>query len=292
MASEGEVTQGKSKAIWDPPTHEKWIDLAVEEVRAGNRNGSHLSKLGWKNFIEKFNLATKRNYDRKQMKNHWDNVKKEWQLWDSLLKGETGLGWDIQRQTVDAPDEWWDAKLQKYPDAAKFRVRGLEHSFKLDELFRDVTATGARAWAPTSGSLPPLYTEDHNDIEIDENLEESDHEGVGDPMKKETKLLGPNRKQFKKGKKNNSTTSKLSKQLDEICEAIKNRSSYIRTDPPGCSVQEVIDKLVTLPGCEPMSPLFKVGTSLFTKKANREIFVALKEPKYQIEWLKEQEFDF
>ncbi|XP_062074957.1 L10-interacting MYB domain-containing protein-like [Humulus lupulus] len=196
MASEGEVTQGKSKTIWDPPTHEKWIDLAVEQVRAGNRNGSHLSKLGWKIIIEKFNLATKRNYDRKQMKNHWDNVKKEWQLWDSLLRGETGLGWDIQRQTVDAPDEWWDAKLRKYLDAAKFRVRGLEHSFKLDELYRDVTATGARAWAPTSGSL--------------------------------------------------------------------------------CSVQEVIDKLVTLPGYEPMSPLFKVGTSLFTKKANREILVALK----------------
>ncbi|XP_062118591.1 L10-interacting MYB domain-containing protein-like [Humulus lupulus] len=246
MASEGEVTQGKSKTIWDPPTREKWIDLVVEQ----------------------------------------------WQLWDSLLRGETGLGWDIQRQTGNASDEWWDAKLQKYLDVAKFRVRGLEHSFKLDELFRDVTATGARAWAPTSGSLPPLYTEDHNDIEIDENLEESDHEGVGDPMKKETKLLGPNRKQFKMGKKNNSTTSKLSKQLDEICEAIKNRSSYIRTDPPGCSVQEVIDKLVTLLGCEPMSPLFKVGTSLFTKKANRKIFVALKEPKYQIEWLKEQEFDF
>ncbi|KAM6546243.1 hypothetical protein CsatB_026979 [Cannabis sativa] len=293
---ETEVTQGKSKAVWDSTTHEKWIDLAVEQVRAGNRNGSHLRKLGWKNFIEKFNLKTGRNYDRKQMKNHWDNVKKEWQLWDSLLRGETGLGWDMQRQTVDAPNEWWEEKLQvgfyKYPDAAKFRVRGLEHSFKLDELFRDVTATGARAWAPTSGSLPPLYTEDHNDIEIDENSEESDHERVCQQIRKEKNLLDPNKKQFKKGKRNNSTTAKLSKQLDEICEAIKNRSSYIRTDPPGCSVQEVMDKLATLPGCEPMSPLFKVGTNLFMKKANREIFVALKEPKYQIEWLKEQDLNF
>ncbi|XP_062103728.1 uncharacterized protein LOC133814835 [Humulus lupulus] len=209
MASESEVRQGKSKAIWDPPTHEKMIDLD-EQVRAVNNQ-------------------------------------------------------------------------QKYPDAAKFRVRGLEHSFKLDELFRDVIATGARAWAPTPGSLPPLYTEDHNDIEIDDNLEERDHEGVGEPMRKETKLLVQIGSNLRRGKKNNSTTSKLSKQLDEICEAIKNRSSYICTDPPGCSVQEVIDKLVTLPGCELMSPLFKVGTSLFTKKANRKFFVALKEPNYQTE---------
>ena len=33
-----------------------------------------------------------RNYDRKQLKNHWDNVKKDWQLWDALLRGEIGLG--------------------------------------------------------------------------------------------------------------------------------------------------------------------------------------------------------
>uniref|UniRef100_A0A803QD42 Uncharacterized protein n=1 Tax=Cannabis sativa TaxID=3483 RepID=A0A803QD42_CANSA len=173
-----------------------------------------------------------------------------------------------------------------------FRVKGLEYSFKLDELFKDVTATGARAWAPTSRSLPPLYIEDHNDIEIDENSEKSNHERMSQQMRKENNLLDPNKKQFKKGKRNNSTTVKLSKQLDEICEAIKNRSSYIRTDPPRYIVQEVMDILATLPGCEPMSPLFKVGTNLFMKKANREIFVALKEPKYQIEWLKEHELNF
>ena len=85
--------------------------------------------------------------------------------------------------------------------------------------------------------------------------------------------------------------SKLSKQLDELCEAVKDRSSYIRTDPPDCSIQEVLDKLATLPECEPMTPLFKLGIRLFAKKANREIFVALRQPEYQIEWLKDQQID-
>ncbi|KAK2642878.1 hypothetical protein Ddye_024641 [Dipteronia dyeriana] len=110
MANEG--AQGKAKAVWDPPTHEIWVDLAIEQVRAGNRNGTHLSKQCWKNFIENFNKITGRTYDRKQLKNHWDNVKKEWQLWDSLVRGETGLGWDMERQTIDASNEWWEAKLQ------------------------------------------------------------------------------------------------------------------------------------------------------------------------------------
>ncbi|KAL5777090.1 hypothetical protein ACOSP7_010016 [Xanthoceras sorbifolium] len=190
----------------------------------------------------------------------------------------------MERQTVDASNEWWETKLQvEIPEASKFRVKGLEHAFKLDELYRDVTATGARAWAPTSGIMPPLYTQASI---IEGNINETNK--VECSNRKERRLE-PNRKKFKKGKRNNSVTSKLSNQLEELCESIKSRSSYLRTDPPGCSVQEVVDKLATLPECEPMSPLFKLGISLFTKKANREIFVALREPEYQIQWLKDQQ---
>ncbi|KAL5834947.1 hypothetical protein ACOSQ4_014444 [Xanthoceras sorbifolium] len=120
--------------------------------------------------------------------------------------------------------------------------------------------------------------------------EEVNHEEEVECRNHKEKRLEPNRKKFKKGKRNNSATSKLSNQLKELCESIKSRSSYICTDPPGCSVQEVVDKLATLPECEPTSPLFKLGISLFAKKVNREIFVALKEPEYQIQWLKDQQY--
>ncbi|KAL5581301.1 hypothetical protein UlMin_013743 [Ulmus minor] len=197
----------------------------------------------------------------------------------------------MERQTIDAPNEWWEAKLQKYPEASKFCVKSLEHAFKLDEIFRDVTAIGARAWALSSGLLPSSFMQDStNDDNVNEtaNLdsEEADHEQV-ECINHHEKEFGPKRKQLKKRSKNNSTTTKLSKQLDEIVDAIKSRSSYIRTDPPSCSVQEVLDKLTMLLGCQPISPLFKLGTRLFAKKANREIFVALREPEYQIEWLKD-----
>ncbi|KAL5758343.1 hypothetical protein ACOSP7_020954 [Xanthoceras sorbifolium] len=200
----------------------------------------------------------------------------------------------MERQTVDASNEWWETKLQKYPEASKFHVKGLEHVFKLDDLFGDVTATGARTWAPTFSIMPPLYTQVSNiKGNIDEtnslDSEEANHEEEVECSNRNESRLEPNRKKFKKGKRNNSATSKLSNQLEELCESIKSRSSYLRTDPPGCSVQEVVDKLATLPECEPMSPLFKLGISLFTKKANREIFVELREPEYQIQWLKDQQ---
>ena len=90
-------------------------------------------------------------------------------------------------------------------------MKGLEHPFKLDEIFHDVTATGARAWAPSSGLLPPLFMQDSiNDDNENEtaNLysEEADHEEV-ECINHHEKELGPKGKQFKKGRKKNSTTA-------------------------------------------------------------------------------------
>ena len=80
-------------------------------------------------------------------------------------------------------------------------------------------------------------TEDNITQEVvRDDSEEKDHEDVEASNRKE-KILGPSRKQFKKRKKQ-STTTKLSQKLDELCEVIKNKSSYITTDPKGkwCSL--------------------------------------------------------
>jgi hypothetical protein len=39
-------------------------------------------------------------------------LKKEWNIWKRLIGKEIGLGWDSVKKTIDAPDEWWEKKLQ------------------------------------------------------------------------------------------------------------------------------------------------------------------------------------
>jgi len=38
-------------------------------------------------------------------------LKKEWQLWAKLIGKDTGLGWDGEKKTIAASDEWWEAKV-------------------------------------------------------------------------------------------------------------------------------------------------------------------------------------
>ncbi|KAL5790504.1 hypothetical protein ACOSQ2_005392 [Xanthoceras sorbifolium] len=124
--------------------------------------------------------------------------------------------------------------------------------------------------------MPHLYMQAFNiEGNVDEtnslDSEEANHKEEVECSNRKKKRLEPNKKKFKKGQRNNSATSKLSNQLEELCESTK------------------IDKLATLSECKPMSPLFKLDISLFAKKTNREIFVALKELEYQIQWLKDQQ---
>ena len=88
------------------------LNVCIEEVNARNKPHNHFTKLGQTNIAKKFNKATNLRYEYKQFRNRWDSLKKEWQLWAKLIGKDTGLGWDGEKKTIAASDEWWEAKIQ------------------------------------------------------------------------------------------------------------------------------------------------------------------------------------
>ena len=67
-----------------------------------------------------------------------------------------------------------------------------------------------------------------------------------------------------------------------MCGSIDNR----RKDLPGCSIFEVMNVLRGIPGIIKGDELFMKAADTFTKRENREMFVALQEPEIQVAWLK------
>ena len=102
----------KPKVIWDHNTLMVYIELCMDEIRNGNRPGSHFNKAGWGNIEKKIKERTGKCLDKKQLKNKWDSMKKEWKYYDRLRRIETGIGWDSVRKIIVAPSEWWDEKIQ------------------------------------------------------------------------------------------------------------------------------------------------------------------------------------
>ena len=107
-----QANDGKSKAKWSSNALEKFVDICVRAVYKKFQPGSHLNKDGWKFILSTFRDETGLDYDKVQLKNKWDWMKKEWKHFRELVGKETGLGWDFKKNTVQACDEWWQEKIK------------------------------------------------------------------------------------------------------------------------------------------------------------------------------------
>lgn len=96
----------KARAIWTPEFHKIYVDLCLEETLNGNKPGTYLTKAGWMTIEESFHKKTRVRYDRKQLKNHWDNAKEQWKIWCKLI-GASSMKWDPAAQKFGASEEDW-----------------------------------------------------------------------------------------------------------------------------------------------------------------------------------------
>ncbi|KAK2982366.1 hypothetical protein RJ640_008960 [Escallonia rubra] len=192
----------KDKARWDEFANRKFIELCMNQIKGRNKPDTHFSRDVWANLVGQFNAMTEREYDKLQLKNHWDALRIDWQQWDNLMHGESGLGWDPVRKTVDATNEWWERKIvlidsqpnislhlliDNNSNLAKFRYKNLDiYKNYYDPMFRDITVTGERAYAriqgfPPRGSGVGLMSFGVDDIDDDDTTiggEEGDTDDV------------------------------------------------------------------------------------------------------------------
>ncbi|XP_059442180.1 uncharacterized protein LOC132174560 [Corylus avellana] len=216
---------------------------------------------------------------------------------------ETGLGWDPVKKTIDAPDDWWEKKLQEVPEATKFRTTGLAYATKVEILFRDITATGEGSWAPSIGLVPNdigfidsaevMLNEDDNVVEgldvLDDEPNLNTH-GIDDiPADLDTRDKG-NKKfglavQCKKRKKG---VEIVSQHLSRICDVIESKNTMTSKsyDKPGCNIEEVMDVVRGIAERKNDIDILKFATEVFLKRSHREMFVTIKEPWLQIDFIK------
>ncbi|KAL5194344.1 L10-interacting MYB domain-containing protein [Glycine soja] len=198
------------------------LKVCIEEVNAGNKPHNHFTKLAyWK---------------------------------------DTGLGWDGEKKTIAASDEWWEGKIQEDLEVAKFREQDLKFLPEMIFLFKGTIATGFAAYAPSEDSRQNegfnTRTEETND-----NIDDNTDMEVNEPQIDTTTQNMPSAK-----------------------ESGQRKRGVSAQDPT--SITTCVAKLKDLPGLECGSELFYKAIRLMKKRANRITFVALEEPELQLGWIK------
>ncbi|KAF6161483.1 hypothetical protein GIB67_009362 [Kingdonia uniflora] len=92
---------------------------------------------------------------QKELKNQWDYMKKQWQVWRGLIN-RTGHGYDPVSGTFYWPDEVWENIIAVNSEAMKYKTAPLQHKDLLEKLFEGLSATGDFAWSSdmTSTQVP------------------------------------------------------------------------------------------------------------------------------------------
>ncbi|GFZ00604.1 hypothetical protein Acr_14g0002390 [Actinidia rufa] len=288
------------KAHWDSESTKVFLDCVARQIGRGNKPFQYLNTKGYNEVMQDFYNMTNRFYDWKQMKNKYEALKKDWGSWMRLKdprNGCTGLGFDQLQGIFTAPDHWWEKMVTLDKNCGKFRGKTLEHSDLMEQVFGGMTATGRSQWTPGE-DLPSTTLIDESTGSSDEAPD--DEFGVGSGWKGRTPSEEAQQGQKRadrpssgnksaSGKKKMSAAACLSWTMDKMLEVVQSQGSEVTVKPHADSNNATIGNclhlLANLPGIDPLSPLYLLGTQLITIPANREVFMGLPNDDVRLAWL-------
>ncbi|KAF6153278.1 hypothetical protein GIB67_003468 [Kingdonia uniflora] len=117
-------------------------------------SGTSLNALGWKTVKDELNnIQDFHILQHKELKNQWDYLNRQWQIWRGLIN-RTGHGYDPVSGTFNWPEEVWANIIAVNSEAKKYKTAPLQHRDLLEKLFDGLSATGDFAWSPGMASVP------------------------------------------------------------------------------------------------------------------------------------------
>ncbi|KAI3804546.1 hypothetical protein L1987_26174 [Smallanthus sonchifolius] len=131
----------RSRTHWTPPMDSYLIDLLLDQVNRGNRNGQTFMAQAWINMVKSFNGNFTSNHDKDVLKNRYKHLKKQYNDINTLL-GEKGFSWDDEREMVAAEDHVWDAYIETHPDSRSYRVKTVPNYHKLCMIYGQNSSEG------------------------------------------------------------------------------------------------------------------------------------------------------
>jgi hypothetical protein len=152
-------------------------------------------------------------------------------------------------------------------------------------LFTDITATREGPWVTSSMLVPnDIGATNGVGVRCDEG-NDAVLEGSGD-LDDESNLSAHECSMCDRKRK--KEVQIVSQHLSRMCDILESRSTMPskRPDKLGCSIEEVMNVVRGIAEIENDIDMLMIASEVLLTRSHREMFVALKEPKFQIEFLK------
>ncbi|XP_062075920.1 L10-interacting MYB domain-containing protein-like [Humulus lupulus] len=224
---------------WPKAIKSHFISLLYEEAKKGLQTTT-LDKKGWLKIENDILNSFGKRYKMPQLKSKFNRLRKAHREFSHLLE-QIGMGWDPQTNTVTTNDEVWDTYLKKYPNAKRFRKKGLQHYEMLGEIFNNTTATGGMSYASTQ--IPPSSVEErqqerhfvgtgaHVDVGFEFDGDNYGEEGEVTSVRRRATFAPPDAPKPKE-KKNKGANPSIDHVMEELAKSIsaKTEASLVRSE--------------------------------------------------------------
>src|SRR5438105_1163252 len=185
--------------------------------------------------------------------------------------------------------------MQAIKGSLRFKEKDLQNEDKMTTMFEDLRNTSDDHWCASSG-VPPFEANvsfDNSPINVDD---EDEGENDDDSEPEEVTPTSARGKRGRvhgnsKGKKPKTSTGHwFEEQMGKIVEMNERTTTSCesiarREDKSGCSIQDVM-ALVKDCGATTGTGEHFVASLVFTKRAEREMFMTLDTPEERFQWLK------
>ncbi|KAI7988205.1 L10-interacting MYB domain-containing protein [Camellia lanceoleosa] len=273
-------------------------------MEGGNRQPCGLSMAGYKNVANTFLEKTSLLHSPKQMKNKFDNLKKDWVAWKKLENATTLTGLECDHEAVldHRIDHWW-AKMQVMDNrCAKFRTKPLKHVDLMERVYSR-NAIGKHADSNGASRSSSAAT---NDMDVDSGMgplsagtpPQSGHDTVGENVVDSSLFedappqLGVDGSANPKRRKR-ATPGTVASSMDNLVEVVSKQSrklkitQYVVTGKGDNTVGDCLARLMSTPGLETGAKLFSFACGIMDSPDNRDIIMALPE-NCIVNWLTEK----
>ncbi|GKE03880.1 Myb/SANT-like domain, harbinger transposase-derived nuclease domain protein [Tanacetum coccineum] len=142
-------TEGpKQRKYWSDEMIKVLLDTCIEKIKLTGRNGTSLHRQSWvrlgKVFKDKFAI----DFNKKDMKNGFDNLKAKYVGW-LYLKNKTENIYNSNTKMFNLTQEEWDDFKQIHKRATFLQSKPLPYSDLCEIVFQSISANGDGQWTNT-----------------------------------------------------------------------------------------------------------------------------------------------
>ncbi|XP_021733321.1 uncharacterized protein LOC110700138 [Chenopodium quinoa] len=233
------------RVAWSDDSTEIFLDICLE-MKAGG-----LSKVNWDRIVSTLNVKSGKNFNIKQARNHWDDLRKRFKIWNEMELNWTGLTFDpITGCPVVEQDDRWNIFVKKHKGLpARFLRRPLPHLEKLRALFSGSFATSKWSFSPGLGGEQIGKENEERSGDNDENIGDMEISRVINNSDDEQSISPPKSTSLGK-RKSDGCTSKLKKNkssnIDSCIELLKMSIETNCKQESGNKYKDVLDTLYNI----------------------------------------------